>query len=172
MTEPVGLIVRVLHILCGVFWAGAAMMIAGFIEPSVRALGPDGGKFIQRMMGPGRFPVFMTSAGSITVLSGLSLLWMGSGPRLGDWLLTGYGRSIVAGSAAGLWAMVIGLSVNAPTAKRMAALSREMQAKGGPPSDEQRAELTVLQKRMHIAGRASALLLILSVVAMAAAHYL
>jgi len=148
------------------------MMIAGFIEPAVRALGPDGGKFIQRMMGPGRFPVYMTSAGFVTVLSGLAMLWMGSGARVGDWLASGSGRSIVLGSVAGLVAMAIGLSVNAPTAKRMAGLSKEMQAKGGPPSDEQRAELGVLQKRLHIAGRVSALLLMLSVVAMAAAHYL
>ncbi len=166
-----GLFVRVIHILCGVFWAGAAMMIAGFIEPAVRALGPDGGKFMQRFMGPGRFPVYMTGAGFATTISGLILLWMGSGPRLGDWLHSGYGRVIVLGSVAGLCSMILGLSVNAPTAKRLAALSREIQSQGGPPSAEQAGEVGMLQGRLHTASLASATLLILSVVAMAAAHY-
>lgn len=172
MVDVPGLIVRVIHILCGVFWAGAAMVIAGFIEPTVRGLGPDGGKFMQRMMGPARFPVYMSGSGFATSISGLILLWMGSGPRLGDWMSSGSGRSILLGGVLGLSAMAVGLSVNAPSAKRMAKVAGAIQAKGGPPSAEQSAEIAGLQKRLRAGSRIGAVLLMLSVTAMAAAHYL
>ncbi len=34
---------RLLHILLGVFWAGTLFFIVTFLEPSVRAAGPEGG---------------------------------------------------------------------------------------------------------------------------------
>lgn len=40
---------RLIHIGSGVFWAGAAVMIAAFLEPTVRAAGPEGGRFMQRL---------------------------------------------------------------------------------------------------------------------------
>ena len=166
------LVVRVAHILCGVAWAGAAVMIAVFVEPAVVALGPDGGKFMQRIMGPGRFPTFMTGVGSVTALSGVALLWTSSGGRPGDWFASRYGWSIVVGSVLGLAGMMVGMLVNAPTARRAAALGHEIQTGGKPPTPVQSAELMRLQGRLHVAARVAAALLVLSVVFMAAAHEL
>jgi len=38
------LILRVIHILLGVFWAGAVFMVALFVQPAIAASGPEGGK--------------------------------------------------------------------------------------------------------------------------------
>ena len=35
-------VLRVLHIAAGVFWAGAIMFFGLFLEPSIRAAGPGG----------------------------------------------------------------------------------------------------------------------------------
>jgi len=172
MTDPSGLVVRVVHIFCGVFWAGAALMLAGFVEPVVKALGLEGGKFMQRLMGPGRFGLYMTAAGLLTVLSGIAMLVRGSGGHLESWFASGYGHTIMTGSVAGLIAFVWGLSVNAPAAARLAALAREMQSAGGPPKAEQLADVSRLQHRLHTGGIVSAVLLTISVLAMAAARYL
>lgn len=172
MADLTGLVIRVVHILCGAFWAGAAIMLAGFIEPAVKSLGPDGGRFIQRLMGPGRFGVFMTMASLLAVLSGLIMLWDGSFARMGDWFASGYGRAIIVGSVAGFVAMLVGLGLNAPVAGRIARISAEIQSAGGPPKPEQLEQIARLQRRLHVAGIASALLLALTVVAMAAAHFL
>jgi hypothetical protein len=172
MGEQVGLILRVVHIFCGVFWAGAAIMLAGFIEPALGALGPEGGKFMQRMMGPGRFGLHMTTAGLLTTASGLAMWWLGSGGEVATWLASGYGRAIATGSVPGLIGLVSGLTVNALTAARLPRIGREVQSAGGPPGADQFAEISRQQRRLHLAGPASAFLLGLSVVAMAAAHYL
>lgn len=172
MGELSGLLIRVIHIFCGTFWLGAALMLAGFIEPAVDALGPEGGKFIQRMVGPGRFGLFMTVAAALTALSGLLMLWLQSGGDLGTWLESGYGITIVVGSVVGFIALIWGLSVNAPTAARLARLGGELQAAGAPPGADQMAEIARLQRRLATAGIVSALLLGLSVVAMAAARYM
>ncbi len=171
MRDPLGLTVRVAHILCGVFWAGAGIMLAAFIEPALGALGPQSGKFMQRLMGPGRLGVFMTGAAFVTAGTGFTLLWFGSGTNWARWWATGDGRVILLGSAAGLAALVVGLAVNAPTAGRLARIGREIEAAGGSPQEAQVAEISRLQHRLQIAGIVSAAFLALSVIGMAAAHY-
>lgn len=172
MTDPVGLILRVAHIYCGVFWVGAAIMLAAFIEPTIGAIGPAGGKFMQQLMGPRRFGPFMAGSALVTSGSGLTMLWLGAGSSLANWWGSGYERAILIGSIAGLAALVSGLAVNTPTAGRLARIAREIEAGGGPPRNDQLAEIARLQKRLHAAGLLSAVLLTISVVAMAAAHYL
>lgn len=172
MRDPLGLFVRVAHIYCGVFWAGAGIMLAAFIEPAVGALGPHGGKFMQRLMGPGRFGLFMTAAALVTAGTGVTLLWFGAGANWARWWASADGQAIVIGSVAGLVALIGGLAVNAPTAGRLARIAHEVEAAGTPPRDDQVAEMARLQKRLHAATIVSAVLLTVSVVAMAAAHYL
>lgn len=172
MSDAVALTIRVAHIFCGVFWAGAALMLAAFIEPATMALGPAGGKFMQRLMGPGRFGLFMTGAAVVTSGSGVTMLWFGAGSSLANWWGSAGERAIVVGSVAGLAALVWGLAVNAPTAARLAGIAREIEAAGGPPREAQTAEVSRLQRRLHVGGYVSATMLSASVIAMAAAHYL
>ena len=40
---------RLIHIVAGSFWVGAALMLAVFVEPTVRAVGPAGGQFMQKL---------------------------------------------------------------------------------------------------------------------------
>jgi len=161
---------RVIHVLCGVFWAGAAMMLAGFVEPAIRALGPDGGKFMQRLMGPGRFGPVMGAAGLLTVFSGIGMIWQGG--ALADWWGSGYGRTILIGSVAGVVAAACGLTINAPSAKRMADIGRALQAAAGPPKPEQLALMSALQRRLRAGNVFATTLIVLSVLTMAAARFM
>jgi len=172
MATSTELVIRVVHILFGVCWAGASIALAGFIEPAVKAFGPQGGKFIQRLMDVGRFGMFMTLSSLAVVVSGIIMLWNGSGANLGAWFASGYGRMIMAGSIIGVIAFVVGLGFNATTAARIARISAEAESAGGPPPADKMALIMTLQKRLHVAGIASAVLLTLCVVAMAAAHFL
>ena len=40
------ILLRLIQIGAGVFWAGAAVMTAAFVEPAVRGSAPEGGKFM------------------------------------------------------------------------------------------------------------------------------
>lgn len=165
------LIVRVIHIFCGMLWAGAAIVLAAFVEPALGALGPDAGKFMDRMMGRGRFGVFMSASGALTVLSGLRMLWLGSGGEPWNWWSAGtYGKAVAVGSAVGLIAMVVGLGLNAPTAAALGRLGGEIRASGKPPGPEQVAEIARLNTRLQRAGILSAALLTITTIAMAAAR--
>jgi hypothetical protein len=161
---------RILHVVCGTFWTGAALLIAGFMEPTVRALGPDGGRFMQRFMGKSGFPIAMTGAGFITLVTGLYLLWAGSGGFAQGWPANTFDVLMALGGLAGTVAFFLGIGVNAPTAARLGRLAGEAAAQGGPPVPEQQRQISMLQRRLHRAGLASATLLLLATALMAAAR--
>jgi len=41
---------RLLHIVAGVVWVGSAVFSALFLMPVARAAGPEGGRFVARLM--------------------------------------------------------------------------------------------------------------------------
>jgi len=172
MGETWDLILRVVHIFCGVFWAGAAMLMAGFVSPAISSSGPEGGKFMQQLMGPRRLSTFMSLSGILTVVAGAIMLWRLSNGNLASWFAPGYSASIAIGSLAGIIALVSGHLVQAPTAKKLARIGKELQAAGGPPKPEQLAEVALLQKRLWRGVQAGAILLAIAVLTMAAARAL
>jgi hypothetical protein len=52
-----GLSLRVIHIGCGVFWTGAAIYQAAFVLPAAQSLGPEGGRFMQRLAATNQLPL-------------------------------------------------------------------------------------------------------------------
>ena len=81
------------------------------------------------------------------------------------------GRVYGAGGVFAILAILIGVTVNMPTAKRLGALMASIQASGGPPSPEQQGVLQALQARLGTAVRVVAALLVLATAAMAVARY-
>ena len=69
------ILLRLIHIGSGVFWAGTAIMMAAFLEPTVRAAGPEGGRFTQQLTGQSRFSLFMSLSALLNALSRLLLYW-------------------------------------------------------------------------------------------------
>lgn len=165
------LILRVLHIVSGTLWVGAAVFVAWMVEPAVHATGPAGGAFMQRLAGPGRLSLYMAASALVTTVTGLFLLWPVSGHLSAAWMTSAHGLSLGLGSLAGILAVILGVTVNSPTANRIGALGREIQAAGGAPTVEQRDTMSRLQHRLSLGGRAGAVLLLLSTIGMAAAKY-
>lgn len=172
MSISLMLVLRTIHIVAGIFWAGAVFMIAGFLEPTMRAVGAKGAPFMQHLMGRSRLSQFITVAAILTVVSGIWILWILSNGFQGAWLLSGMGLSLSIGGLLALVAMVMGITINRPTAIEMDQLRQAMHASEGPPSAEQVARMQHLQARLRMAGRVAALLLFLAVVGMAVARYL
>jgi len=170
MGDVAMLVIRVVHIFAGAFWFGAALMVAGFVGPSVKAMGPDGGRFMQQLMRRRRLAVYMAAAGGLTVLTGLAYLGHGLSSEM--WRASTYGRVMMFGGLSGMLAFVVGHAVNAPAAKKLTALGATIQSAGGPPTNDETAEVRRLQQRLQTGGVMAAVLLSLSVVAMAAASQL
>jgi uncharacterized membrane protein len=165
------LVLRVIHILCGVYWAGALLFVATFLEPSVRAAGPDGAKVMQGIM-QRRFLDIMPAVALVTILTGLELYRKLSGGFDPTWMGSAYGASITGGAVAALVAFAIGVGVMRPAAKRVGPLAQS--AQGLPEGSEREAclaEVQRLRRRSAIAGRWVATLLAVAVIGMAAARY-
>lgn len=163
------LALRVLHVGGGVIWAGTAITVALFVSPAVRALGPDGGKFMQQMVGGTKYLKIIPAAAIATIASGV-LLYMRLAGAPG-WAASLQGIVLGLGAVAGFAGWVAGFAIAGPTSARMAQLGEAIKAAGGPPSPEQGAELQRLRDRMSFAGDLIAGLLAVSVVLMAVARY-
>lgn len=163
------IVLRLIHILAGIFWVGAAVLMAAFITPAAQAIGPEGGKFMQFLLGKLRLSNAISLSAILTVLAGIALYWRDSVGLQPAWILAPTGFIFTIGAVAGIIAAILGGTVTAPTAARMDALAKEMQSAGGPPKPEQMARLQKLQMRMGQAGVWGAVLLVLSAAAMAIA---
>jgi len=163
------IILRVLHVGGGVFWAGGMFLLAGFVEPVVAAAGPEGGRFMGRLAG--RFTPAMTVAGVTTLVAGVWLLWRDSGGFQSAFMGSGMGVALSIGALSGVVAAVIGLGVGARNALRLRALSGVIQGQPAGPTPEQLGQVQALQRRLRLGARITALLLGVAVVCMAVARY-
>lgn len=164
------IVLRLFHIVSGVFWAGTAFFFVSFLQPAVKASGPEGGKVMQQLA-LSRFTTTIIAAGTLTVLSGLLMYWRDSGFQLA-WILSATGLAFTIGGLAGLGGLSVAFFVSRPAIMRVAALAKEMMAAGGPPTPAQMGEIQALQARITQGSQRLAAMLGIAVIAMATARYL
>ena len=165
------LLLRLLHVVLGVFWVGAVTFIGLFLIPSLRASGPAGSAVMQHLT-LRRLHLWLMGAGILTVLSGIGLYWHDSaGFSSSAWLASGPARTFGFGALVAVVAIVIGMAVNSPTANQLGALAARIQAAGRPPSPDELAAIQRLQGRLATANVLAAGLLLLATAAMAVARY-
>jgi putative copper export protein len=164
-------VLRIVHIVAGVFWVGAVLLLIGFIAPTARELGPPAAPFVAHLAGKKRITEVILTAAGLTVLAGLLMYWRVSGGLDPDWLGTAHGLTLTIGAICGIVAFVIGLTVVRPTNNATLALGREIAEGGGPPTPEQAARMQALGARGKATGRVLVPLLLVAVAAMASARY-
>jgi hypothetical protein len=170
MTEPwLTIILRLIHILGGIFWVGAMIMLAGFLIPTVRATGREGGRFMQSLMQQQRLQFYLGLAAGLTVLSGITMYVRMTTATHGAWAGSGPGIAYGVGAAAAILGAAIGGGLSGSAGRKMVALGQAVGS--GPPSTEQQAELARLQRRMGLGARLAASLLAIAAGAMAVGRY-
>jgi uncharacterized membrane protein len=163
------LILRLIHIFCGVFWAGATIYLAAFIGPAVQSSGQDGSRFMQQLARTNKLPFVMMIAAILNVVSGLRMLWIYSGGFNPSFMGSRHGIVLTTGGTLAIIAFLIGLMVTRPAVEKIARLGAEIGKVGGPPSAEQAALLGKYRKRIFSGNKFVATLLAFTVVAMAIA---
>ena len=164
------IILRVIHIFTGVFWAGFAFFNIIFLQPTIQAIGADGQKTMQHLTQKTRFLNTLYIAATLTVLSGLVMYWILAGNRF-TLLGGGHGHSITMGSIAGLTVWVLLMFIIHPIFNRMKTIGKEIQAQNSPPNAEQAAELQALIVKLGKVGKLAGILLAVCLLGMAAARY-
>ena len=166
------IILRLLHVVSGVFWAGTLIFVATFLNPAVRAAGPEGGRVMLRLQERG-FLTVMPVVAALAILSGLALYWRVSGGLQAVWVTSRLGLAFTVGGVASIVAFVIGVFVMRPAALRVAVLVTGLdQVPEGPARQARQAEIQGLRLRAAAAARWVAGLLAIAVATMAVARYL
>jgi uncharacterized membrane protein len=157
-------LLRAIHIVGGVLWVGGVVIVAFFLLPATQTLGPAAQPVMQFIMGKRKLPVYLMALGILTTLAGLLLMMRNISLTDGMWARSPMGIGISIGAAAAIIALIVGMTVSAPAAKRLGP----PRPGAAPLTDEQRA---ALMKRLALGGRTTFVLLSISTLFMATARY-
>ena len=164
-------LLRLLHIVGGVFWVGTTWYTVLFLMPRLKAMGPEGGRLMQRFAAP-PFPATMTAAALAVAVSGILMFWIDSARFNTAWLATAPGIVLTVGSLAGIAAVLEGFFTSRPVSLRLGAIGRQLASAGGPPDPGLAAEAQRLSARLERAVYRGAYMMLVAVLAMATARYL
>lgn len=157
-------LLRAIHVVGGVLWVGGVVVVAFFLLPATQALGAQAQPMMGFIMGRRKLPVYLMVLGILTTLAGLVLMWRNISLTGGAWARSPMGMGFSVGATAAILALIVGMTVSAPTAKRLGP----PKPGAAPLSDEERAALT---KRLALGGRITFVLLSISALFMATARY-
>ena len=161
-------VLRLVHILGGMFWFGAVMMMYFFIVPSVTATGESGQQFMKYMGAKSGMSTSILVAAVSACIAGAWMYWLNSDGLQSAWMYSSSGIMFALGGIFGGIALVAGIVVNRALAG-MGALGAQIQ---GKPTPEQMAKIQSLQKRNGLAMRITTYSMILTGLCMALARYL
>jgi len=113
------LLARLIHIVVGVFWAGTIIFNAWLLAPTLRDLGPEGGKVMGGLAKRGMLTI-LPITGILTILSGFWLYWHASVGFSPDYMRSRPGMTYGLGMVATLIAFLIGILVVRPSIAKAA----------------------------------------------------
>ena len=165
------LIMRFLHVMTGIFWAGTMMFTARFLFPAIQDAGPDGAKVGAALAKRG-FMTVMPIVALVTILSGLWLYWRVSGGFQSGFMRSGMGTTLAIGALCAITAFILGVVVARPAMLRAMALSQSAAQASPAERDGILKTAQALRARSNSATRLVAVLLGLAAAAMAVARYI
>lgn len=162
---------RLIHVVAGILWGGAAISYLFFVKPSVHSIGAAGPQFMKSLMERRKYPIFMQVTSLLTVLAGGVLFWSSSGGLNPAWLTTGPGLGFTLGSLASLVAFFVGTFGIGPISMQMGALGEQIAASGRGPTPEQISTMQSLEKRLNRVEQIDFVMLVIAMLTMATARY-
>jgi hypothetical protein len=164
------MLLRLTHILFGIFWVGAVVFIALYLIPSVRDAGPEGARVMQALQRRHVLEI-VPAAAVLTILSGLWLFWRDSAGRP-EWARSPMGMSLSLGALCALVGFVIGVFVMRAATLQAGRLAATLDAlPQGAEKDGRAATIQRLRLRAAVSARWVAALLTVAAGFMAVARY-
>ena len=165
------LVLRLVHVLGGIFWVGSLMYTSFFLVPVVRSSPAVAGPVMAGLQQRRLFVVLPTVA-ILTMLSGIRLLMIASAGFSDSYLSTNTGRAFSVGAGAAIIAFLISMFVSRPAFVHAAKLGASLSATDEPGRQRIMAEVQRLNRRAAIANTIVLVLLLVTAAAMATARYL
>jgi uncharacterized membrane protein len=96
--DAVTAVIRSIHVLAGVFWAGTVYFVFAYLGPAARS--PEGGRVMERLAP--RFGPAVGIASGLNILSGLALYGRDSQGFRPEWVLSPTGLTFTLGALAAI----------------------------------------------------------------------
>lgn len=166
------IVLRLVHILGGIFWVGSGIFTSVFLVPALASSGATAGQVMGALQQRRLFTVLPIVA-VLTILSGLRLMWLVSGGFAPGYFASATGGTFAASGAAAIVAFALSLLVARPAAVRAAGLGAAIAA-APDPSTRGRLEhqLASLRRLGAVASTIAVTLLVLGAAGMAVARNL
>ena len=119
------LVLRLIHILSGIAWVGSGIFTSFFLVPALSSSPAVMGQVMAALQRRRMFIILPTVA-TLTILSGLRLLWIASGGFAPSYFATGTGRTFALSGLAAIVAYVLAFGVARPLAVRMGAIAERL----------------------------------------------
>lgn len=161
------IVLRLIHIVAGVFWVGGSLIFAFFISPAVAANGEAGQKIMAHLVNKARLSTRLAISAVLTVLAGSWLYQIDSQGLTSGWSSSGPGVGFSIGGIFAVIGLIFGLIIGI-NSNRLGKLAMEIQ---GKPSDEQFKRIQAAQKQLSFAVPITSVSLILALICMATARY-
>ena len=165
------ILLRLIHIFCGAFWFGVVVFTSVFLTP---ALAGDAATMGRVMQGLGKrgFVTVMVIVPTLSVLSGLTLIWVTSGGHLREYMATASGHTFSMAGGLAIVAFLFGFAFVRPTVDRAKAVGGQMAAASDPAEKARLGEqMAALQQRLKVGSLTVLVLLVLAVAGMSVARY-
>ncbi len=153
-------VLRLLHIVAGLIWVGAALLMSLTIEPTVQSSGAEGSRFLRALYRDSGWPRLIPLSALVTTIAGLLLYGMLS---YHEAMSSAMGLILTIGALFGLLAFAHGYFA---VWRRMGAYRRLL-----ADEDVKADTLAGIEERMRRNGRVSMWLALVSLVLMAGARY-
>jgi uncharacterized membrane protein len=164
-------VLRLIHVLGGAFWLGAAVTMFLFLQPTARATAPEGQRFMLHLLRNRRFSEVVLVAALLTALSGAILFWRDTGGLRLDSMTQPGSLGFTVGGVAGGLALVLFLLLGYPAGRRMIAIGNRLEVERRGPSEDEQRILATAQRVLSRVGVTVLALLTVAAAAMATARY-
>lgn len=164
-------VLRFIHIVLGVLWVGGVFALSVIIIPGMQKLGLslDG---LTKTLNAQKFSQIMMAFGGLTVLAGLTMMYVLSRGNEHVFFSSPFGRTLSLGGLCAILALVIGGSVARPTMEKIQALQADLTTNPPKGDDPRKAQLGALQAKIVFFSKLVVALLLLAITCMAIARYL
>lgn len=166
------IMLRVIHVVGGMFWVGTVVFNSLFLIPALAASGPAAATVMGHLQRRRLFVVLPIVA-LLTLLAGVRILQIASGGFSAAYFASATGRTYAIGAALAILAFLIGVSIVRPAMDRVGRLGASIAtAQDDAARSAISAEMGALRRRGASANAVVAALLVVSAISMAVGRYM
>ena len=169
MTEL--LVLRIVHVLGGIFWLGSGLFTSFFLIPALGSLGPKAAGPVMGALQQRRLFTVLPVVAILTIVSGVRLLHIASAGFAPAYFDSRTGQTLLWSGVAAVIAFLLSLVVSRPAAIRLGQLSASLATIPEAERAGRSSEIERLRRRSSIASTVAMVLLVAAAVGMAVARY-